>query len=687
MRLNGFAHSSIALSAVIFAACGGTDGGTDPTPVRLSLVTEPPATASIGVVLSPQPEIQIQDATGAAVGSRGVLVTASIAGGGGSLSGTTEVRTGVDGRAVFTDLALTGGVGNRTLRFSAQGLAAVISRTISAVAGPVSSATIHAGNNQTAPVGSALPVAPAVRVTDGSSNPIADVAVTFAVTAGGGSITGGTAVTNADGVAAVTQWLLGTTIGPNSLSAAVQGIASPVAFTATAVIGPATVITMIEGDNQNTTIGGRVPVAPAVKVSDAFGNVISGLGVTFTPATGGSVTGNPAITDNNGIARLGSWRVGLTPGEQILNATRAGAATLSFTATATDFPVTLITAGVGHSCGVDTLGAARCWGANAGGQLGNGTAAGDSMPVTVTNGSGFTQIVAGSHSCGLAAAGVARCWGTNNAGQLGDGSTSNRAVPVNVTGGFVFSQLSAGFLHTCGIRSSDAAAWCWGAGGNGRLGVGTTSNRTSPTAVLGGHSFTAISAGAGHTCAIRNDGAAFCWGQNTEGRVGDGTTTDRVEPVAVVTTTLFNAIAAGGGHSCALDTGGLAWCWGANSSGQLGDGTTTARTQPVAVQGGRIYTAITTGTAHTCALAADGSAWCWGENSSGGRVGDGTFTDRTVPVAVAGGASYTIIRAGDQHTCARSSTGSAICWGVNTTGQLGDGSLTGVNRPAGVKSP
>ncbi|HEX9895869.1 MAG TPA: hypothetical protein VGA78_18200, partial [Gemmatimonadales bacterium] len=83
----------------------------------------------------------------------------------------------------------------------------------------------------------------------------------------------------------------------------------------------------------------------------------------------------------------------------------------------------------------------------------------------------------------------------------------------------------------------------------------------------------------------------------------------------------------------------------------------------------------------------DGTVWCWGENSSGGRVGDGTLIDRTVPTPIFGGITYTHLDGGDQHTCVRSSQGSALCWGVNATGQLGDGTLATSTRPAGVKQP
>ncbi|HEX9165703.1 MAG TPA: hypothetical protein VF862_07310, partial [Gemmatimonadales bacterium] len=112
----------VAFVSVLTAACSGADSGTPPaTPSRLGIVTEPGQTAGSGVPLAPQPVVQVLDASGAPFAARGLLVTASLASGGGTLEGTTGIRTDQAGRAAFTDLALRGVVGPRTLRFSSSG--------------------------------------------------------------------------------------------------------------------------------------------------------------------------------------------------------------------------------------------------------------------------------------------------------------------------------------------------------------------------------------------------------------------------------------------------------------------------------------------------------------------------------------------------------------------------------------
>jgi alpha-tubulin suppressor-like RCC1 family protein len=683
MPFNVFRNAAAALAALL-VACSSDPGTGTPIPARLGMSLEPPQTAQAGLVFAPQPVVQVLDVDGEPLAATGILVTATIASGGGTIGGTVGVRTAADGRAVFTDLVLGGALGPRTIRFSASGLSAVISRQVDLTAGPAAIAVITAGNSQTTAAGTAVPVAPSVKVTDGSDNPVAGVRVTFAVTGGGGTVTGPQPLTNVQGIATVGQWTLGTTIGQNALTATVDGIATPLAFQATATVGVAAQLTLVDGDGQNATIGTPVPVSPSVKITDAFGNVVTGLSVTFVIGSGGgTVTGGAPVSDANGVARVGAWRLGFVPGVNTITATRPGIPPVTFTANSTDYSIMSIASGVAHACGIGVDNVTRCWGDNSTGQFGNGTIQPDSVPVRVSGALVFSQVVSGDgHSCGLAAGGQAWCWGNNTNGELGDGTTISSNSPVLVAGGMNFTQLSSSGIHVCALDTT-GAAWCWGNGNNGRLGDGLLLSRVTPTSVAGGHVFTKISAGATHTCALRNDNTVFCWGNNANGRLGDGTLVQRVVPTPVIGGTSFTTVSAGGSYTCAIDAAAAAWCWGSNASGQLGDGTNTQRTVPTAVTGLQTFTTITTGTQHTCGITSLFVAYCWGENASG-RLGDGTGTDRNTPTLVSGSLSYASITAGDQHTCSRSTSGSAVCWGNNIFGQLGDGSQTGKSTPVGV---
>jgi hypothetical protein len=214
----------------------------------------------------------------------------------------------------------------------------------------------QAGDNQTGSVGTALTVAPSVKVTDASNRAVSGVSVTFAVASGGGSVTGATATTGADGVATVGSWTLGTAPGANTLTATtgVSGVTgSPATFTATATPGAPKTLSKQAGDNLSAAAGTAVATPPAVKVVDQFNNPVGGVVVTFAVATGGgTLTGATPSTGANGVATAGSWTLGTAAGSNTVTATAAGAgitgnpATFTATATGADFnPTTNTTIG------------------------------------------------------------------------------------------------------------------------------------------------------------------------------------------------------------------------------------------------------------------------------------------------------------------------------------------------------
>lgn len=355
------------------------------------------------------------------------------------------------------------------------------------------------------------------------------------------------------------------------------------------------------------------------------------------------------------------------------------------------FLATFVTAGDQHACALDDDGAARCWGYNRMGQLGDGTATDSPFPVAVVGGHTFTALSAGRYfTCGLDPAGEAWCWGDNSSGQLGDGTTGagsadqNRMEPVQVLGGLAFSALTTGQGHVCGLTEA-GEAWCWGAYPTGQLGADVSADQTSPVKSADGHSFTALSAAGTNTCGLDDSRAVWCWGNNSFGQLGNGTTSNASQavPVLVSSTVQFSVIAIARTHGCALDDAGAAWCWGANEGGQIGDGTSDPRLTPTAAAGGHTFRSLTGGIAHACAIDDADRAWCWGAGAAG-QLGDGGGTDARSPVRVAGDLAFAALALGEEFTCGLALDRAVYCWGSNRAGWLGDGTLAGRAEPTPV---
>ncbi len=342
-----------------------------------------------------------------------------------------------------------------------------------------------------------------------------------------------------------------------------------------------------------------------------------------------------------------------------------------------------------HTCAVTTSSGLKCWGLNDYGEVGDGSTTNRFTPVDVSGlSSGISAVaVGGRHTCALTTAGGVKCWGQNFYGQVGDNTTATRTTPVDVTGlTSGVTAIAAGSYHSCALTSGGGVK-CWGFNANGQVGDNTTTNRLTPVDVSGLTSgVQAISAGNTHTCALLTAGGVKCWGGNNFSQLGDGTTTQRLTPVDVTgLTSGVGAIAAGFQYTCARTTVNGVKCWGNNANGQLGDGTTTTRSTAVDVSGLTSgVAAVTAGQMHTCARTTTGGLKCWGANTFG-QVGDGTLAQYLTPVDVSGLTSgVSAVAAGYTHTCALTTANSVKCWGDNSLGQLGFGTGTQRATPVNV---
>ncbi len=314
-------------------------------------------------------------------------------------------------------------------------------------------------------------------------------------------------------------------------------------------------------------------------------------------------------------------------------------------------------------------------------------------------GKGIVSLSAGGgHTLALREGGTVWAWGRNESGQAGDGSTATRSTPAQVAGLIGVIAVAAGDGHSVALKA-DGTVWAWGRNDNGQLGDGSTVNRSAPVRVVlaDGNALTgvkALAAGGDHTIVMRANGTLMAWGDNQYGQLGDGSGQDQIHPAQVTVgggaLKGVKAVAAGDGHSLALKADGTVWAWGRNDHGQLGDGTTTNRSQPVQVSGLANIAAISAGADgdHALALRGDGTVWAWGSNPSG-RVGDGSTTDRLVPVQVKRADGNALIgvkavAAGRNHSLALVADGTVWAWGENGSGQAGSGDTTDQVNPQQV---
>ncbi|MGE0173993.1 MAG: Ig-like domain repeat protein [Oligoflexales bacterium] len=354
-----------------------------------------------------------------------------------------------------------------------------------------------------------------------------------------------------------------------------------------------------------------------------------------------------------------------------------------------NYSMTEIALGDDHACALTGDNRTFCWGDGDDGSLAKSptltlgiNADSDDVkhsPIRAAKGYIFTKLTAGDdYTCGVATNNNTYCWGEGSTdGQIGDNGNVDRPEPALVSGGYSFNTIDAGYAHTCG-RLSNGVTYCWGDGDSGQLGNNGNANSPVPVLVTGGYDFTQISAGFQFSCARRSTGAAYCWGENAAGQLGinDGTYADRSNPTLVSGGLTWSMVSAGGDHACGLTSAGAAYCWGGNGSGQLGDNTQIPKLVPTAVAGGHTFSSIYTGMSMTCALKSDGSAYCWGLNDYG-QLGINSTANALVPTAVQGSKLFTKISlsigSSSGRACGLANDLKVYCWGPDLNGAMGNG--------------
>ncbi|AKF02886.1 regulator of chromosome condensation, RCC1 [Sandaracinus amylolyticus] len=338
-------------------------------------------------------------------------------------------------------------------------------------------------------------------------------------------------------------------------------------------------------------------------------------------------------------------------------------------------PAVQIGLGEVHSCALRRSGRVACWGANETGQLGDSSRTDRARATEVAGIEDAIELGVGErHACVLGRDGRVRCWGWNARGELGDGTTTNRDAPVEVPIDAVV-ELGIGYEHSC-ARTSGGEIWCWGSQVDFDRGTGALLSRSSPVRIGGVSAPRAVAGGNESTCVIEGSGRVMCWGQDVAGRLGDGwPLDDRGAPAPLAESFAAESVEryAYGWYAIA-DDGGI-WGWGDNEDLQLARTGIAESPRPITLSGLDGAAQIAGGRQHGCARGVDW-ARCWG-NDSRGQLGRGTImgNDHATPAGVVGlPVGLRELAVGGHHACVRTDR-EVWCWGGNDRGQLGDGTF------------
>ncbi len=571
----------------------------------------------------------------------------------------------------------------------------------------IASLSIASPNPQSGAIGGLLPQPLTVRVLDQRQEPISGAVVTFAVTAGNGTLGASSDTSDADGYAQVT-FRVGSSVGAQTVAASLPG-QNPISFLVNATSAPASLVQIVEGDAQSAQVGSELTEQLVARVTDAFGNPKVGVPLSFTVTSGGgTVSAATVLTDQEGLGKV-RWTLGIVAGTQLVSASTGAIPPVSFSATGNpDSPSQIVV--VSGANQVNDPGAALQDSivVRVVDRFGNGVG-GVSVTWTPAQGAGT---VSPQSSVTNATGRAATRWTLSGAGGP---KTVQASAGAGVTGSvsasafIAFATISGAGNSTCGIDEG-GVLYCWGFNGDGQLGIGVDAAGAGPTysvpqavAPVTNQTFKSLNGGRFHNCAVTFSHNGYCWGANSNGQLGVGSNT-RSENVATLVSNAvpFATISAGRIHSCGISIGGRAYCWGDNERGQLGGSIDTVAntfvpsSEPVEVgtisdggyhamypgQSVLDFQSITAGGVHACGVNRAGIAFCWGLGREGQR-GDGSNSlSRSIPtVPVLSAAAFDSIAAGYAHTCARTTSGAVHCWGDNSAGQLGNGGNANSNVP------
>jgi alpha-tubulin suppressor-like RCC1 family protein len=351
--------------------------------------------------------------------------------------------------------------------------------------------------------------------------------------------------------------------------------------------------------------------------------------------------------------------------------------------------------------------------------------AANGVPLSGKGVNGVVELAAGTrHNCARRSDGTVACWGNDMAGQLGNGQFKkqdlafNFAAPQEVWLPAAATSIGAGFMFTCATLVPPHGVACWGFNAGAQTGqppsyaqleAGIVYDPDKPDAawVVTGKQI----AGSDNTACMRDiAGSIWCWGDNQGITTAQGMLTGQgaalfgqdpnapifngqtftpyptqvpvPAPVGASTDLVVND------YKACVTLGSGVQCWSQlviDNNGNASDASVYTPQPVLDSDGGAVRSVkLGAGDGHVCAIQSSGTILCWGANSAG-QLGNGSTNDAVKAVPVTGITDAISVTGSGNHTCAVRRNGKVMCWGDNALGQLGDGTTTPSPVPVEVK--
>ena len=276
-------------------------------------------------------------------------------------------------------------------------------------------------------------------------------------------------------------------------------------------------------------------------------------------------------------------------------------------------------------------------------------------------------------------------FGANDDGQLGLGNTTNYSSPVLVGAKDTWSKIGGGRAATIAVKA-DGTLWMWGRNNKGQQGDGATTNLSVPTQVGALENWAQPAMAYEASGCVKTDGTLWTWGSGTNGVLGNSTATDISSPVQVGSLTDWSLVAFGDYHGMAVKTDGTLWAWGANYYGPLCQGNNTTKSSPVQIGALTTWLTVAGGYGFTTAIKTDGTIWACGKNNYGQLGRDTTSVRETTIGQIGGLTTWSKVSCVYGSTAAIKTDGTLWAWGRNNQGQLAQGDTTDYPSPVQVGS-